>query len=80
MSTVSGCDPPNTRRAVRSASSSVVTASRRSRAWRCGRRNTLPPTSNVRIRNPDARRGGTSAAVVVMASAGTRETAARRRT
>ena len=30
MSTVSGCDPPNTRRAVRSVSWSVVTASRRS--------------------------------------------------
>ena len=30
MSTVSGCDPPNTRLAIRSASSSVVTASRRS--------------------------------------------------
>ena len=30
MSTVNGCDPPNTRRAVRSNSSSVVAASRRS--------------------------------------------------
>ena len=30
MSTVSGCAPPNTRRAVRSVSSNVVTASRRS--------------------------------------------------
>ena len=30
MSTVIGCAPPNTRRAIRSTSSSVVTASRRS--------------------------------------------------
>ena len=30
MSTVNGCDPPNTRRAVRFNSSSVVAASRRS--------------------------------------------------
>ena len=42
MSTVSGCVPPNTRRAVRSVSSIVVTASRRSSSVAAGSSDSPP--------------------------------------
>ena len=42
MSTVSGCVPPNTRRAIRSVSSIVVTASRRSSSVAAGSSDSPP--------------------------------------